>query len=83
MVDKIEITDSIEFRYSKLGAPFITRLNSDYVGIDTSISTRAWTPNELRLIADFIEANPHCKLYDDGSGKESYDRFFEKLGVTE
>ena len=28
-----------------------------------------WTPNQLRAMADYMEENPNCTIFDDGSGK--------------
>lgn len=60
------VCEGIIFTYSKLGQPFFLRENAkDCYG---GISPRDWMPEELRKMAEYIEANPNCKLFSDGSG---------------
>lgn len=61
------LNDDIYFTYSTLGQPFFLR-NGDK-DCSNGISSRDWKPNELRLIADYIEKNPNSVLFHDGSGK--------------
>lgn len=61
------LNEEIYFTYSRLGQPFFLR-NGDKDCSD-GICSRDWKPNELRLIADYIEKNPNCILFHDGSGK--------------
>lgn len=63
--NEITLCEDIVFKYSKLGQPFFLRKNAKdcYNGI----SPIDWTPAELRKIADYIDANPNCKLFNDGS----------------
>lgn len=65
-IAKHKLCEGVVFKYSALGEPFFLRENATdcYRGI----SPTDWTPNELRKMADYIEANPRCKLFIDGSG---------------
>lgn len=60
------LCEGVIFTYSKLGQPFFLRENATdcYKGI----SPRDWTSDELRKMADYIDTNPKCKLFSDGSG---------------
>ena len=58
--------ENIIFVYSKLGEPFFVKENA--INCYNGISLADWTAIELRKIADYIEANPKCKLFNDGSG---------------
>ena len=60
------LCEGLIFTHSKLGQSFFLRENAKdcYNGI----SPRDWTPTELRKMADYIDANPDCKLFSDGSG---------------
>jgi hypothetical protein len=62
----VRLCEGLIFTYSKLGHPFFLRENAKdcYLGI----CPRDWTPIELRKIADYIDANPNCKFFRDGSG---------------
>ena len=63
---KLLLCEGLIFTYSKLGQPFFLRENATdcYKGI----SPRDWTSDELRKMADYIDNNPKCKLFSDGSG---------------
>lgn len=58
--------EGLIFRYSALGQPFFLREEATDCG--GGITPRDWTANELRIIADFMDNNPTCRLYRDGSG---------------
>lgn len=62
----IDVAENIMFTYSGLGQPFFLR--KDAVDCRRGISPQDWTADELRKIADYIESNPNCRAYSDGSG---------------
>ena len=56
----------IVFTRTALGSPvFIKRGAKSAYG---SISPRDWSISQLRLMADYMEENPKCGLFSDGSG---------------
>ncbi len=62
----ILVCKNVIFTYSKLGEPFfVTGVTRN---CHRGISPRDWTPDELRKMADFMDENPNCKLFNDGSG---------------
>lgn len=62
----LNITEDIIFTYSGLGQPFF--LHENAIDCRIGISPRDWTVEELRKIADYMESNPNCKTFSDGSG---------------
>ena len=62
----VMLCEGLVFTYSKLGQPFFLR--TDATDCYKGICPRDWTPTELRKMADYIDANPNCKLFSDGSG---------------
>ena len=64
--NRIYLCEGLIYTYSELGQPFFLR--EDAKDCDNGICPREWTPTELRKMADYIEANPNCKLFSDGSG---------------
>jgi hypothetical protein len=60
----------IRFTHTALGEPVFVKLGATCA--EYSIRSRDYSPKQLRAIADYIENNPKCILYDDGSGADSY-----------
>jgi hypothetical protein len=57
----------LEFKKTRLGqAVFIPREDSD---AHNGLFPDRWTIAQLRAMASFMEQNPNCTIYDDGSGK--------------
>ena len=56
----------IVFKKTNLGEAVFIHIKDE----DASNSVRPdnWTPTQLRLMADYMEANPNCTLFEDGSG---------------
>jgi D-alanine-D-alanine ligase-like ATP-grasp enzyme len=57
-----------EFRYTSLGDPVFVKKGA--TDASYGIHVRNWTVEQLRVIADYIEANPNCYLMSDGSGSD-------------
>lgn len=64
---KQKVTEGIVLTRTKLGESVFVRKNAK----DASRSIRPddWSISELRAIADYMEANPKCSLFSDGSGR--------------
>lgn len=62
-----KVTNGVVFTRTKLGQPVFIKENAKSA-LD-SISTDDWTISQLRAMADYMEKNPRCGLYSDGSGK--------------
>jgi len=66
MKQQINLTgiDGIAFTRTKLGEPVFIRVDSRFKEM---LSFRQWTSDELRAIADWMDAHPKERLYSDGS----------------
>ncbi len=60
------IFEGIIFTHSKLGQPFFLKEGAN--DCRNGISPRDWTASQLRKIADYMDSNPNCRLFSDGSG---------------
>lgn len=58
--------NKIEFTTTKLGEPVFIKEGSK--SAMDSIRPHDWSISQLRAIADYMEANPKCSLFSDGSG---------------
>ena len=67
-MNKEELVDKgIVFTKTNIGeAVFIHKGDKD---ASNSVRPSNWTPTQLRAMADYMEENPNCTLFDDGSGK--------------
>lgn len=63
----------IQFGYSNLGMPVFSKPDTDFLTETNSLRPIAWTPAQLRLMADVIESNPTISLFNDGSGRRLDD----------
>lgn len=71
-IEYAELNEELTFTRTKLGqAVFMKNENikDSFADAHNSIRPENWTPNQLRAMADFMETNPNCTLYHDGSGK--------------
>ncbi len=71
MSKNIKIVNDIIFTYASIGYPVFIRENA--YSADGGINPQKFSVKELRKIADYMESNPECSLYIDGS-KSSNDR---------
>lgn len=63
----VELSENLIFRRTSLGSAVFVR--KEDIDATYCIWAGDWTPNELRIMADYQEKNPNCTLYFDGSGK--------------
>ncbi len=56
----------LEYKQTALGANVFVKEGA--YDADGGIYPSEWTVAQLRFIADYMEANPDCSLYSDGSG---------------
>jgi hypothetical protein len=61
------ITDDLIFARTSLGEGVF--IHSAEIDARNGIRPSEWTPEELRAMADYMEANPNCTLFEDGSGE--------------
>lgn len=59
------VSQDVIFARTQLGAPIFLETAS---GFDHRIEFRDWTPQQLRDIADWMDANPDQRKFPDGSG---------------
>lgn len=65
-----ELTESgIEYRRTKLGQAMFVPLGTTGRFAEKMLSPCDWS-SQLRAMADYMEANPECSLFEDGSGKK-------------
>ncbi len=54
---------------TNLGEAVFLKEGAKFADMYSSIRPSQWSPKQLRLMADYMEANPNCALMSDGSGK--------------
>jgi hypothetical protein len=69
MEEEVEIAPGIKYTRTQLGEAVFLKDGAQWANHDTSIRPSNWSISELRSMADFMEANPNCTLFNDGSGK--------------
>lgn len=64
---KQKVTKGVVFTRTKLGESVFVRKNAKSASM--AIRPDDWRISELRAIADYMESNPKCSLFSDGSGR--------------
>lgn len=64
-IDPLEMVGLI-FRKTALGQAVFTPIGD--VDAHNGLFPDHWTVGQLRAIANFMEKNPNCTIFDDGSG---------------
>jgi hypothetical protein len=57
----------LEFTNTALGAGVFIPIGAK--DAMNGLFPRDWTVKQLRAMADYMEANPNCTIFDDGSGE--------------
>ena len=59
----------LEFRKTNLGQAAFVPLGTVSIYADKILFPEDWTIAQLRAMADYMESNPDCTIFSDGSGK--------------
>lgn len=65
----IKINDTISLIYTKLGQPYFVRYEENLTSLpEHSLCPQHFSISELKDILAYMESNPECSLFSDGSG---------------
>lgn len=62
-----KVTKGVVFTRTKLGEAVFIKKNAK--SASGAIRPNDWSISQLRAMADYMEANPKCTLFSDGSGR--------------
>ena len=66
-IEEADLGKNLKFARTSLGEAVFIRKDADDAG--GAVRPEDWSPKELRKMADFMEENPNCTVFIDGSGE--------------